>query len=217
MNVVISLSQEEFMSGITVQYGKEDYQLIKREPCYEGFFRLEEVSLKHRLFNGSWSREISREIFIRGNATCVLPYDPVEDKVVLLEQFRPGAILEEQSPWLLELVAGMNGVNEIPEDVARREAVEEADLELKELEKICEYLVSPGGTTEKVYLYCARVSVQGGGGVFGLDDEDEDIKVHTLDFSEAYGLLESGVINNAAAIMALQWLALNRERLQEQW
>ena len=101
--------------------------------------------------------------------------------------------------------------------MAHREAQEEADLELQQLEKICEYLVSPGGTTEKVYLYCARVRTQGVGGVFGLADEDEDIKVHTLNFAEAYGLVESGLINNAAAIMALQWLALNRERLREQW
>ncbi|WP_082880402.1 NUDIX domain-containing protein, partial [Oleiphilus sp. HI0128] len=150
-------------------------------------------------------------------ATCVIPYDPMEDKVVLLEQFRPGAILEDQSPWLLELVAGMNDEGEHPENVARREAQEEARLELGELEKICEYLVSPGGTTEKVYLYCAKVSVQGVGGVFGLAEEDEDIKVHCLDFEAAYKLVENGTINNAAAIMGLQWLALNRERLREQW
>ncbi len=205
------------MSNIKLQYGKDDYRLIEREPCFEGFFRMERVRLKHRLFDGSWGREVSRELFIRGDATCVLPYDPVEDKVVLLEQFRPGAILENHSPWLLELVAGMNDEGEQPEEVAHREAQEEADLELQQLEKICEYLVSPGGTTEKVYLYCARVRTQGVGGVFGLADEDEDIKVHTLNFAEAYGLVESGLINNAAAIMALQWLALNRERLREQW
>jgi ADP-ribose pyrophosphatase len=146
-----------------------------------------------------------------------LPYDPVEDKVVLLEQFRPGAILEDQSPWLLELVAGMNDEGETPEGVARREAIEEANLELGELEKICEYLVSPGGTTEKVYLYCARVSVQGVGGVHGLAEESEDIKVHTVPFSEAFKLVETGVINNAPAIMAMQWLALHRERLRNQW
>ena len=205
------------MSNIKLQYGKEDYQLMRREPCYKGFFRMEKAILKYKLFDGGWSREVSRELFIRGNATCVLPYDPVEDKVVLLEQFRPGAILEDQSPWLLELVAGMNDEGELPEDVARREAVEEADLALGELEKICEYLVSPGGTTEKVYLYCARVNVQGVGGVYGLAEEDEDIKVHTLGFREAYQLVESGEINNAPAIMALQWLALHRERLREQW
>lgn len=205
------------MSTIKLQYGKEDYQLIGRESCFEGFFRMESVTLKHRLFDGGWSREVSRELFIRGDATCVVPYDPMEDKVVLLEQFRPGAILEDHSPWLLELVAGMNDEGEHPENVARREAQEEARLELGELEKICEYLVSPGGTTEKVYLYCAKVSVQGVGGVFGLAEEDEDIKVHCLDFEAAYKLVENGTINNAAAIMGLQWLALNRERLREQW
>lgn len=205
------------MSKLKLQYGKDDYFLIDRQTCFQGFFRMEKVNFKHRLFQGGWSREIGREIFIRGNATCVLPYDPVEDSVVLLEQFRPGALLEESSPWLLELVAGMNDEGELPEQVACREAKEEADLELGVLEKICEYLVSPGGTTEKVFLYCAKVNVQGVGGVFGLAEEDEDIKVHVLAFEDAYDMVKTGVINNAPAIMAMQWLALNRGRLKDQW
>jgi ADP-ribose diphosphatase len=205
------------MSVVEPLYGQEDYQLIQREPCFEGFFRMEKLHLRYKRFDGTWSRDIAREVFMRGNATCVLPYDPVEDKVVLLEQFRPGAVFEDQSPWLLELVAGMNEEGEQPEGVARREALEEADLALGELEKICEFLVSPGGTTEKVFLYCAKVDSSGVGGIHGLLSEDEDIKVHTLGFDEAMSLVADGTINNASAIIAIQWLALHREKMKEKW
>lgn len=205
------------MSVIEQLYGKEDYELIQREPCFEGFFRMEKIHLRYKRFDGTWSRDIAREVFMRGNATCVLPYDPVEDKVVLVEQFRPGAVFEDQSPWLLELVAGMNEEGEKPEDVASREALEEADLVLGELEKVCEFLVSPGGTTEKVFLYCAKVDSLGVGGIHGLLSEDEDIKVHALGFDEAMSLVADGTINNASAIIAIQWLALNRENMKAKW
>jgi ADP-ribose pyrophosphatase len=205
------------MNEIKQQYHKVDYELIDRETCYEGFFRLEKMHFKHRRFDGRWSRIVTREIFIRGNATCVLPYDPVEDRVVLLEQFRPGAILENQTPWLLELIAGMNEDGEEPETVARREAIEEANLNLGQMDKICEYLVSPGGTTEKVFLYCAKVNSLEAKGVFGLPEEDEDIKVHSVTLEDAMLMVHSGQINNAAAIIALQWLVINRDELISRW
>lgn len=202
---------------IETQYDKNDCRLIQRESCYQGFFQLERFHFEHRCFDGRWSREVCREVFVRGNATCVLPYDPIAGTVVLLEQFRIGAILEDQSPWLIELVAGINDKDELPEQVARREAIEEADLELGEMIRICEYLVSPGGTTEKVHLYCARVDSRNIGGVHGLPEEDEDIKVHVVALEGALAMLASGQINNAAAIIALQWLAMNRDRLDQEW
>lgn len=198
-------------------YTKGDYKLIARDNCFRGFFRLDEFSVKHKRFDGSWSGEITREIFIRGNATAVLPYDPVKDKVVLVEQFRFGALLEDSSPWLLELIAGMNEEGEEPAEVARREALEEANISLGEIEKICEYLVSPGGTTEKVYLYCSKINCESVGGVFGLPEEDEDIKVHVLDLDDCMQLIEKGVINNASTIMGIQWLVINKSRLQQKW
>ena len=205
------------MSEIKPQFGHDDFELIERESCYQGFFKLERFHFRHRRFDGSWSRKVAREIFVRGNATCVLPYDPVEDSVVLLEQFRVASILEDQSPWLIELIAGINEDGERPEDVARRESKEEADIEIGEMRKICEYLVSPGGTTEKVALYCARVNSQGVGGIFGLEEEDEDIKVHVVRLEEALAMVTSGRINNAAAIIALQWLAMNKTTIDAEW
>ena len=209
---------------IKQQYGRDDFEIIAREPCFEGFFKLDRFHFKHKRFDGTWSRSVGREIFVRGDATCVLPYDPVESSIVLVEQFRVGAVsLEpeasevELSPWLIELVAGINEEGENPEDVARREAVEEANLELGELMSICQYLASPGGTNEKVHLYCAHVDSRNVGGVFGLAEEDEDIRVHVVSFDDAMLMIESGQINNAAAIIALQWLALNRKRVDQAW
>lgn len=205
------------MGQILQQYAQDDCRLISRETCFKGFFRVDRIKLSHRLFSGEWSADMEREIFIRADATCVLPYDPVEGTVVLVEQFRAPVVGQKQSPWLIELVAGMNEPGEAPEEVAHREAKEEADLKLLDLEPIMEYLVSPGGSTERVFLFCARVDSRGVGGVHGLDYENEDIKVHVVTFDEALKMLQSGQINNAAAIISLQWLVLNRDRLNAKW
>lgn len=205
------------MGKIQQQFDQKDCQLIARETCFKGFFKIDCYDLRYKLFAGGWSEVMQREIFIRADATCVLPYDPVEGTVVLVEQFRAPVMGQKQSPWLIELVAGMNEEGEQPEDVAVREAKEEADLELLALEPIMEYLVSPGGSTEKVYLYCAKVDSRGVGGLHGLDEENEDIKVHVVSVETAMAMLNSGQINNAAAIISLQWLSLNKEKIDAKW
>ena len=205
------------MTHIEQQFDQQDCQLLARETRYDGFFKVDQIKLRHRLYSGEWSEVMQRELFIRANATCVLPYDPVEGTVVLLEQFRAPLIGEKQSPWLIELVAGMNETGETPLEVAHREAKEEADLALLALEPIMEYWPSPGGSTEKVFLYCAKVESKGAGGIHGLASEHEDIRVHVLSVESALQMMQTGQINNAAAIIALQWLALNRERLDEKW
>ncbi|MCK7544760.1 NUDIX domain-containing protein [Marinobacter bryozoorum] len=199
------------------QFKASDVQVHKRETVFKGFFRMDKLWLTHPRFDGTTMPEFTRELFVRGDATCVLPYDPERDEVVLLEQFRLGAIGRDQSPWLLELVAGMNEKGESPEEVAHREAEEEAGLSFTHLEKICEYLVSPGGTTELVYLYAGRVSTENAGGLYGLDHEHEDIRAHVFSADEAFAMIRDGRINNAAAIMAIQWLQLNRDRLRREW
>ncbi|ARU54853.1 NTP pyrophosphohydrolase [Oleiphilus messinensis] len=199
------------------QFGHDDFEETGREPGYQGFFRVDKVTIRHRLFKGGWSPELHREVFVRGNATCALPYDPDTDKVILLEQFRIGALENDASPWLLELIAGMNEIGESSEDVVRREGVEEAGLTLEQLYPVCSYFVSPGGTSEKIDIFCAKVSASAAGGIHGLEAEGEDIKVHVVDREVAYGMVESGLINNAAAIIALQWLQMNHEKLAAQW
>ena len=196
--------------------GPEDptVEILKRETEYQGFFRLESYRLRHRLFNGEMSRELGRELFERGHAAAVLPYDPVRDEVVLIEQFRIGALQAEGGAWLIEIVAGIIEADESPEEVIRREAVEEAGCTLKRVEHICDYLVSPGGTSENISLYCGIIDARGIGGIHGLIDEGEDIRVEAVPFATAWEWLEQGVINSASPIIALQWLAMHRERLK---
>ncbi len=205
------------MADANVKFEVQDVRLIEKERCYDGFFKIDRYRLSHRLFEGGWSRELQRELFVRGDATCVLPFDPLTGQVVLLEQFRVGALGHHQTPWLLELVAGINDDGESPEVVARREGKEEANIDLGALIHICNYLVSPGGTNEKIHLYCGQVDASTAQGVHGLDHEGEDIRVHVVQAEQAFEWVKFGRINNAASIIALQWLQLNYDKVRETW
>jgi ADP-ribose pyrophosphatase len=148
----------------------------------------------------------------------VLPYDPVLDAVVLVEQFRIGALEAPGDPWLLEIVAGIiDKPDETAEDVVRREAVEEANCYIQDIVPICDYFVSPGGTSERISLFCGKVDAVGVGGVCGLEDEAEDIRVIVVPFPAAIAQLQAGDIRSAAPIIALQWLQLNHAQLRAQW
>ena len=204
------------MSSFPAPMGTKDVKIEKKEVVYQGFFRMDKITLGHRRFNGEWLGPFTRELFERGQAVCVLLYDPARDRVVLTEQFRIGAIEDERSPWLIELVAGMVEEGETYEDVAVRESEEEAGCVPSTLIPICNYWVSPGGTSERVAVYCGLVDSEGLGGLHGLDDEHEDIRVHNISFTEAYQAVESGDINNAATIIALQWLKIHHQDMMNQ-
>lgn len=201
----------------TFKPGPDAVQIIEREACFRGFYSLDRLHLRHLQFSGEMGPTLSRELFIRHDAVCVLPYDPQRDEVVLIEQFRVGAMGKSASPWLLELVAGLIDTDEQPEQVALREAVEEANLALTSLWPITQYFPSPGGSDERVYLYLGRCNSQGAGGVHGLAEEGEDIRVHVLPLEDALDAVKDGRINNAASIIALQWLALNRAEVRGLW
>ena len=205
------------MSEIEQSFDVDDVNVLSKERAFDGFFKIDRYRLSHRLFNGGWGQELQRELFVRGDASCVLPYDPITDQVVLLEQFRVGAVDHNQTPWLLELVAGMNDEGETPETVVRREGMEEAGIQIGELKPICEYLVSPGGTSEKIYLFCGQVDASTAKGIHGLEHEGEDIKVHVVSAVQAFEYVSNGTINNAASIIALQWLQLNHESIKREW
>lgn len=208
-----SSSQPKFMKT----FSNHDWQLIQEEVCFQGFFKLVRFHFKHRKFAGGMSEVIRRETFVRGDATCVLLYDPSAEAVVLVEQFRVGGVLHGGSPWMFELVAGINEDGETTENVARREAVEEAGAEVLDLWHIQDYYPSPGGSTERISLYLGLVDSARLGGIHGLEEEGEDIKVHVLPLTEAVQHLEEGLIDNSPAIIALQWLLLHRARIDQQW
>ncbi|AEY02865.1 ADP-ribose pyrophosphatase [Oceanimonas sp. GK1] len=191
--------------------GRQDMQIVAEETGYQGFFRLLKVRLRHRLFAGGWSPTLTRELFDRGHAAAVLPYDPVRDEVVLVEQFRVGAIHHHDSPWLLEIVAGIVEPGESEEAVVRREAEEEAGLTLGRLTRALGYFSSPGGCSERITVFVGEVDASQAATHAGLADEGEDIRVHRLPREQAMQWLEDGRIDNAASVIALQWLALKRE------
>lgn len=195
-------------------FDERDVRLEKDETLYQGFFRLHKLTLSHPRFEGGRVR-IQREILDRGDAVCVLLYDPEADAVVLVEQFRAGAMGKASSPWLLELVAGIVEPGESADDVARRESIEEAGVELGAIFPITGYLPSPGGCDEWIEVVCALINSCGVGGVHGLDSEGEDIKVHVIPAVDAFTLVDDNRLNNAAAIIGLQWLKLNHGRLQQ--
>ena len=194
------------------------FTVLEKTIGYDGFFRMEKYRLRHELFRGGWSPDITRECLERGHAVAVLLYDPDHDQVVLLEQFRVGALEFPGGPWLLEIVAGiMDDPTETAEEVARRETAEEAGCQLLDLLPICHYLVSPGGASESITLFCGRVDASEISGLSGLAEEHEDIQLHVVSRTEALDLLQAGRINSAAPIIALQWLELNRLKLLERW
>lgn len=196
---------------------KNDVKVLSVETVYKGFYSVEKHLLRHRLFAGGWSAPFYRELIIRYRVAAALPYDPTLDKVVLIEQFRVGALENETSPWLLEMVAGILTSNESLKELAKRETKEEAGLETQELIPICDYWVSPGGANERVALFCAKVDASNAGGIHGLADENEDIRVHVFSSEEAFSMVRSGHINNAATIIALQWLELNMSKVRKNW
>ncbi|MBG3130445.1 ADP-ribose diphosphatase [Proteus mirabilis] len=198
-------------------YGREDVKLLNQRDLYKGFFRMTEYHFKHRLFEGGWSEEVKREVFERGNAGVLLAYDPKRDEVVLIEQIRIPAYETSETPWLLEVIAGMVEQGESPEDVVRREAQEEAGVIVGRCEPIVSYLSSPGGTSERMHVYVGEVDATTAKGIHGLACENEDIRVHVVSREQAYLWVEEGVIDNAASVIALQWLQLHHIALRKRW
>ncbi|MFZ2450750.1 MAG: NUDIX domain-containing protein [Methylovulum miyakonense] len=196
---------------------KKQFSILNKETLYNGFFRLEKFHLKHTLFAGGWSAALSRELFVRGNCVGVLLYDPDTDQVVLIEQFRVGAIMQTDRTWLVEIVAGAIEADETAVEVAYREALEEAGCTIEELLEISEFYTTPGGSSERLTLFCGKVDASKVGGIHGLADEGEDILVRAVAFADAYKMLETREIESAIPIIAIQWLALNRESLRRQW
>ena len=199
-------------------FSAADVEVLKTETPFRGFFRVDKMTLRHRAYRGGWAAPVVREIFVRGEAAAVLPYDPQRQEILLVEQFRSGALGWRESPWCLELIAGIaDKPGEAHEDLVRREAVEEAGIELEQVEKICHYMPSPGGSDERLSVFVARANLSVAGGIHGQPDEGEDIRAVKVAVSSIPELLASGLLDNAASIVALQWLQLHKSDLDARW
>jgi ADP-ribose pyrophosphatase len=199
-------------------YEHGDVRLLEQQVVYQGYFQLLKYHLQHRLFQGNWSEPMQREVFVRGEVAGALLYDPIVNKVVLVEQFRVGALRGDASPWLLEIVAGVLDTHDTDaQSLAKREVKEEAGLDTLDILPIFRYWASPGACDERVSLFCARVDASKAGGIFGLSAEHEDIRVVVLSAEQAFEKLAQGLICNALTIIALQWLQLNKSRIDEKW
>lgn len=189
------------------------FEILDKQVPYQGFFQLEVYKLRHELYTGGWSGEVRREHLERGRAVAVLLHDPVSDKVLLVEQFRIGAIHDQQGPWMLEIVAGIVEKGEEDADVARREAAEEADCQVSEVEFILDYYPSAGSCSETISIYYAPVDLSSvAPGIHGLATENEDIRTLLVSRDTALEWLRDGKIRSSMAIIALQWLQLRSYR-----
>ncbi len=208
------------MNVIAQSMSEKNVNIKSRTFLHRGFCPLEFLHLAHQRFDGSWTPEYTREVVVKNCAVGALPYDPKHQQVVLIEQFRPGALGQKNStPWSIEIVAGiMDQVHEESnENIIRREMHEEACLEIEALIPIYNYFSSPGYSTEKLKLFCAKVDSTKAPEFCGLREENEDIKIHVVSTEKAFAAVRSGQINNATTIIALQWLELNREAVNKQW
>jgi len=192
-------------------------EIIAREQCFKGFLSLVRFRLRHSLFAGGWSSVIERERIEYLNAVSAILYDPMLDQVVMVEQFRIGALEHGQGAWTLEPVGGVLKAAEDAREVVRREAMEEAGCEILDLEPIGAYHVSPGTSAARIRLFCGRIDAARAKGIHGLTEEGEDTRVVVMSTEQAIGELYSGRINTSAAIIAIQWLAMNRYRLRVEW
>ena len=190
-----------------------DWKIITKKQVFKGFLSIDEYQLTHDLYAGGQSEIITRQLLERGHAVAVLLFDPQNDKLVLIEQFRIGAKDDATSAWLIELVAGMMEEGESALDVVVRECKEEAGVDIKNIRKIFSYYSSPGGCSEEIILYYAEVDSSAAGGIHGLDVEHEDIKVIVMPYEEAMDYVQQGRINSATPLIALQWLQQHHDEL----
>jgi ADP-ribose pyrophosphatase len=173
--------------------------------------------LRHRRFDGSWSRPLQRELLVQRDAVAVLPYDPDRDRVLLVEQFRVGALGSTEGAWLLEAPAGLLEPGESVEACARRELVEECGLAVGRLERALVYRSSPGGTSESVTVLVAEAELDRVAELSGAASDDEDIRVHVLAAEDAFALVRAGRIVATTGLVPLLWLELHRSRLRATW
>lgn len=201
-----------------------DWEIKQNKRNYDGHFKVDQLIVQHELFAGGLSKELVRERVSRQNAVAVLPYDPIRDEVVLVEQFRVGALKvdkkdnqSDSNPWLIEIIAGLVEEGEEFEEVAMRESLEEANCKVEALHHVSSFLPSPGGFSEYAHVYIGLTDTEGLGGVCGLEEEGEDIRVHVVSSDKAIEMLHQGKIRSAIPMITMYNFILLREELKNKW
>ena len=195
----------------------ETAELVREEVAFQGYFKIVRYFFRHGLHQGGQSKIITREVFERGQAAAVLPYDPARDEVVLIRQFRAGAYVAGHHPFTWEVVAGIIEAGETAERLVQREAVEEAGLTIADLLPVQNVMLTPGACSESCHIFVGRADTAKAGGIFGLESEGENILVKAMSFAEAHDLVERREVDNAVSVIALQWLALHRDEVRRRW
>ncbi|MDD3371612.1 MAG: NUDIX domain-containing protein [Alphaproteobacteria bacterium] len=194
------------------------FNILLREVLFQGYFRVDRLHVQHERFDGTLSPVFTREIFHRSHSVAgALLFDPQHDKVVLIEQMRIAPAAAGMNPWIMEMPMGMVDASETPEQATRREVFEETGCEVLDLVPIAKYFSSPGGTSEYVYLYAGRIVAPTEGGTFGMENENEDIKVHVLDAAKAISMLYANAFTDAQTIIAMQWFVTHHTDLRSRW
>ena len=186
-----------------------NFKIIHTKILHKGFFRLNEITLKFRKYNGEWSKEIKRELFGGAQVSAILPYDPIKKEIILIEQFRPGTIFNNRGNYLYEIPAGIIDKGETPEIAANRECFEETGCKIKKLIPIQGYFPAPGSSQSFYNLYMGEVSTFKGSRIMGLEKENEDILVKSYKVSVIKRKIQNGEIVNGLTLIALQWFLLN--------
>ena len=188
---------------------KSKFKIIDKKNLYDGFFKMNEVTLKYRKYDGNWSNNIKRELFGGAQVAAVLPYDPISKEIILIQQFRPGTISKDIDHYLDEIVAGIIDEGESPEIAAKRECLEETGCEVKKLIPIQGYFPAPGSSESFYHLFLGEVKSFKGSKIQGLENENEDIFVKCFKINEVRKKMEDGKILNGLTLIALQWFFLN--------
>ncbi len=199
-----------------------DVTIEAERRVWSGRFPLDVITFRNRRFDGTMSASHSWEVWRRGQAVVMLPYDPDTDTVVLIEQFRLPALVAGLDPVLIECPAGLLDDNEDPEDAMLRELREETGLTTDRMERVGTYILSAGGADETCLLFAGRVTAPltddaGLAGAFGLASENEDIRLRVWPADRAIAAALAGRITNSMAALALFWLASQRDRLRADW
>lgn len=186
--------------------------IARQQRLFDDFFKIDELLVTHRQIDGTTSSVQRRLVFERGDSVAVLLFNRDRRTVVLVEQFKAPTLIARRRDdpattdgWLVEPLAGMIDTGEAPEAAAIRETLEETGYRIREPELIGRFFVSPGGTSERVFLYFAEVGdadrVGMGGGI-----DDEDIKVLDIGLEELFEQLACGLIEDAKLAIGAYWL-----------